>query len=82
LVGCVVESLLTPEPIFLPQNTKVEMCCCLFLGVLSESVLSDIAASLLEGFLGITAVSDAGLAALKACELMSRHMVACLGAMA
>ena len=45
-----------------------------------QESLSNIAA-LLEGLLGIVAVSGAGLAALEACELMSRHMVACSGAM-
>ena len=37
----------------------------------------DVDASLLEGFLGITAESGTGLAALKVCELLSRPMLAC-----
>ena len=44
---------------------------------MSESVWSDVTASLLEGFLGTIAVSGAGPTALKAYELLSRHMVAC-----
>jgi len=52
-----------------------------FWGVLSEFDLSDIVASILEGFFGVIAVSDAGLTNLEACELMSRHMIAFSGAM-
>ena len=56
------------------------MCC---LGVvLPESILSDVIALFLEGPFGIVAVSGAGLANLEACELISRHMVACSGAIA
>ena len=49
--------------------------------VLPESVWLDVAASLFEGFLRINAVSGADLASLEACELLSRHIDACSGAM-
>ena len=35
----------------------------------------------MQGFLGITAESNAGLTALEVCEMLSRHIVACSGAM-
>ena len=43
---------------------------------MSESIWSEVAALLLKGFLGVVVVSSAGLAALKACELLSRYIVA------
>jgi len=49
---------------------------------LLESVWFDVAASLLERFLGIDVVSGADLAALEACELSLRHIAACSRAMA
>ena len=76
---CVVELPFTPEPNLL-QNTEVEKCCFLLLGCSLESVWSDVAASFLEGFLGIVAESGVSLAALKACELLSILMLACSGA--
>jgi len=51
-------------------------------GVFLESLWSVIIILLLEGFLGTVAVSSAGLTALEACELLSRHMVVCSRAMA
>jgi len=59
----------------------MEERCLLFLVCLPESVWSDVTPSLLEVFLGIVAESGASLAALKAYELLSRLMHACLGAM-
>ena len=82
MVGCVDELLLILEPDPLPQNTKVEKDCLLLLVCVPEFVWSDVAASLLEGFLGIAAESGAGLAALKACELLSGLMLACSWAIA
>ena len=40
-----------------------------------EFVWSDVAASLLNDFLGTVAVSGTGLAALEACKPLLRHMV-------
>ena len=49
---------------------------------MQESIWSDTVVSFLEGFLRIVVASGAGLAALKAYELLSRHMVAYSEAMA
>ena len=53
----------------------------LFLVCLLKFVWSDVIASLLEGFLGIAMESGAGLTAFKACELLSRYIAVCSGAM-
>ena len=81
-VGCASELLLTPEPGPLPQNTKWRNIAFSFWGIFLEFVWSDVVALLLKGFLGTVAVSNAGLTVLEACELLSRHMVACSGARA
>ena len=74
--------LLTPEPGSLSQNTKVGNAAFSFWGVLPKFVWLYVTALLLKGFLGTVAVSGAGITALKACELMSKHMVAFLRAIA
>jgi len=48
--------------------------------VFTRSIWSDVV-SLVEGFLGIAAKSGTSLAALEACELLSRHIAAYLGIM-
>ena len=49
---------------------------------LPDSIWSVVVASLLKDFLGIAMESGIGLVALKACEMMSRFMLDCSGAIA
>jgi len=73
--GSTGELLLNLEPDPLRQNIAAKNVFS-SLCVLSESIWLDVTAALLEGFLGIDAVSGAGLAALEVCEVMSRHIAA------
>ena len=49
-------------------------------GMFAGIFWSEVIASLLEGCLGVVVASDAGLTALKMCELLSRLILACSGA--
>ena len=62
MIRCAGESPLTPKLDHLPHDTTVERDVFSFWCVLPESIWSDITASFLEGFSGITVVYGVRLA--------------------
>ena len=65
MIRCVGDSPFTLDLDLLPQDTTVERDVFSFWCVLPESVWSDVTASLLEGFPGITVVGGVRLASLE-----------------